>query len=301
MTQNSQSSRLQGVFTALATPMHSGAVDFEDLGKLLEHQFAGGIDGLVPVGTTGESPTLKTSDEHLEVIRQTVKIADGRVPVIAGVGSNSTEEAVHMSLEAEKAGADALLHVTPYYNKPNQEGLFQHFSAIAQETELPIVLYSIPGRCVIEIDIDTVARLYEAHSNISAIKESGGNPDRVTALRQKLGSDYTILSGDDGLTLEFMQNGADGVISVASNIAVTQMAKLMKAIQTGDTAEAQRLDSALQPFFSSLFLDPNPVPVKHILAKAGIIKSPEVRLPLTPLQKQFVAKLESAYEAIQGL
>ncbi|MEM9026466.1 MAG: 4-hydroxy-tetrahydrodipicolinate synthase, partial [Verrucomicrobiota bacterium] len=183
MTQNSPSPQFQGVYTALATPMSEGAVDFESLEKLLAHQLAGGIDGLVPVGTTGESPTLSTVNEHLEVIRQTVKIAAGRVPVIAGVGSNSTAEAIHMSQEAEKAGADALLHVTPYYNKPNQEGLFQHFSAIAKETELPIILYSIPGRCVIEVEIDTAARLYEAHPHICAIKESGGDPQRVKDLR----------------------------------------------------------------------------------------------------------------------
>ena len=289
--------KFQGVFTALATPMSDGAVDYASLEKLLEHQFAGGINGLVPVGTTGESPTL-TSQEHLEVIKQTVKFANGRAPVIAGVGSNSTAEAIHYSKEAEKVGADALLHVTPYYNKPNQEGLFAHFSAIAEATDLPIVLYSIPGRCVIEVAPETAARLYEAYPQICVIKESGGDVKRVTALRKLLGEDYTILSGDDGLTVPFIKEGASGVISVASNYAVSSMVEMVNTALSGDIAAAEKMDAAFQPFFEALFIDPNPVPVKEVLTWAGIIQSPEVRLPLTPLRAELRDQLKSAFEAL---
>ena len=300
MTQNPNSPTFKGVFTALATPMSGGSIDYTSFEKLLEHQLSGGVNGLVPVGTTGESPTL-TPREHLEVVRRTVEIANGRTPVIAGAGSNSTAEAIHMSRESEEAGADALLHVTPYYNKPTQEGLFKHFSAIATSTALPIVLYSIPGRCVIEIAPETVARLYEAHPNICAIKESGGKESRVEAIRALLGSDYTILSGDDGLTLPFIKKGAQGVVSVASNFLVRPMVDFVQASLSGNIEEAEKLDAKLDDFFSAIFIEPNPVPIKYILKWAGIIESPEVRLPLTAMPDDKLKILKEAYDKISSL
>ena len=299
MTENPNNSAYRGVLTALATPMVDGAVDYASFEKLLQRQLDGGINGLVPVGTTGESPTL-SKDEHLEVIRKTVAFTNGRAPIIAGAGSNSTAEAIFYSKEAEKAGADALLHVTPYYNKPTQEGLFQHFSAIAEQTELPIVLYSIPGRCVIELDPETVARLYEAHPNICVIKESGGNPERVKKIRSLLGDEYTILSGDDALTLPFINESAQGVVSVASNYLVKAMVRFTQAALTKDPSTSEH-DVRLQDFFAAIFVEPNPVPIKHILSWAGIIKSPEVRLPLTPLSKENSPFLRKAFDAVSDL
>ena len=271
----------RGVQTALATPMKDGEVAWRDLESLVVRQTGEGIDGLVAVGTTGESPTLDDG-EHLEVIRKVREAADGRAPVIAGTGSNSTAEALHLSREAEKAGADALLLVAPYYNKPNQEGLFLHFSAVAEAVGLPILLYSIPSRCGIEIGIDTVARLHEAHPNVCGIKEAGGSTDRVTALSAKLGPDFAILSGDDSMTLPFLSVGAHGVVSVASNVFVEPLRAMVAAAET-DPAEARRIHARFFPLFSALFVEPNPVPVKFALAERGIISSSGTRLPLAPL------------------
>jgi 4-hydroxy-tetrahydrodipicolinate synthase len=240
-----------------------------------------GIDGLVAVGTTGESPTLN-DEEHIGVIRRVCELADGRTPVIAGTGSNSTAEALHYSQKAEKAGADALLLVAPYYNKPNQEGLFLHFSAIAEATDLPILLYSIPSRCGIEIGVDTVARLYEKFPQICGMKEAGGACDRVTELVRALGSDFSVMSGDDALTLPFMSFGARGVVSVASNLYVKPLREMVSTSQT-DPARARAIFEKYAPLFSALFVEPNPVPVKFALAEMGMISSPEVRLPLAPI------------------
>lgn len=288
-----------GVHTALVTPFLDGEVSYACLERLLEHQLSQGIQGIVPVGTTGESPTLSTP-EHLEVIHHTIKTVNNRCLVIAGVGSNSTEEAIHLSQAAEKAGADALLHVTPYYNKPNQEGLYLHFSKIAEAVRIPIVLYSIPGRCVIEITPETTARLFEKHPHICAIKESGENPERVTALRNTCGNTFQVLSGDDKLVLPFLERGAVGLISVASNIAVSPLVELVRAYLSGDTSRAAEIDARYQGFFHSLFLDPNPVPIKQVLAWAGLIKSPEVRLPLAPILPQTRETLEAAWNALQA-
>lgn len=274
----------KGVQTALVTPMSAGEVAWEDLESLVTHQIDEGVDGLVAVGTTGESPTLK-DDEHLEVVRKVREIGGGRTPVIAGTGSNSTAEALHLSREAEKLGVDALLLVAPYYNKPNQEGLFLHFSAIAGATETPILLYSIPSRCGIEIGVETVARLHEKHPNICGIKEAGGSTDRVTALVRALGPDFAVMSGDDSLTLPFLSVGATGVVSVASNLFVEPLRRMVAAAGS-NPSEARRIHARFAPLFSALFVEPNPVPVKFALSDSGLIASPEVRLPLAPATEE---------------
>ena len=221
-----------GTYTAIVTPFRNGEVDEAALTRLIQAQVRAGVDGIVPVGTTGESPTLDY-DEHIQVIALSVKVAAGRIKVLAGTGGNSTEEAIYLTQEAEQVGADGSLQVAPYYNKPTQEGLFQHFKAIARNTRLPIVLYSIPGRCGIEIGVDTVARLAKACRNIIGIKEAGGNADRVSQLRQALGPKFVILSGDDALTLPFMAVGAQGVISVASNVIPRQVSQMVSGLCQG--------------------------------------------------------------------
>ncbi len=270
---------LTGAITALATPFRRSAVAYDDLARLVEFQVKSGINGLVPVGTTGESPTLDHA-EHLDVIRAVIATARGRVPVIAGTGSNSTAEAVELTRLSHEAGADAMLVVAPYYNKPSQEGLFRHFAAIADATDRPIILYSIPGRCGIEISVPVVARLRAKFFHVRWIKEAGGSVDRVDHLKQALGTDITVLSGDDSLTLPFMAVGAEGVISVASNLFAKEVAQLVALALAGDFAKAGKLHRKLYPVFKTIFIEPNPVPIKVALARAGIIGSAEVRPPL---------------------
>jgi len=270
---------LTGTFTALVTPFHRGAVAFDEIKRLVDYQIRGGIDGLVPVGTTGESPTL-SHEEHLEVIQAVIAAARSRVPVIAGTGSNSTAEAVELTRLAHAAGADAMLLVAPYYNKPSPEGLFRHFSAIAETTDRPIVLYSIPSRCGIEIGIPVVERLRAKYPHVRWIKEAGGSVDRVDQLKRALGGDITVLSGDDQLTLPFIAAGAEGVISVASNYLVRDVVRLVRLARENNLAAATKLHRRLYPFFKAIFVEPNPVPIKAVLARAGVIGSAEVRLPL---------------------
>lgn len=284
---------LTGAITALVTPFHGKDVSFGDLKKLVEHQIRGGIDGLVPVGTTGESPTL-TSEEHLDVIRATIEFARGRVPVIAGTGSNSTAEALEYTRLSDEAGADAVLVVTPYYNKPSQEGLFRHYAAIAEATDLPIILYSIPSRCSIEIGVPLVERLRSRYPNIRWIKEAGGSVDRVDLLKRALGDDITVLSGDDSLTLAFMASGAEGVISVASNLIPREVSRMVRLARDNDFRAATKLHRRLYPVFKGLFIEPNPVPVKAAMARAGIISSDAVRLPLSPMEPASTAALLKA-------
>ncbi|MFP4352061.1 MAG: 4-hydroxy-tetrahydrodipicolinate synthase [Puniceicoccaceae bacterium] len=293
---SSETSIFRGVQTALVTPMSGGAIAWADLEALVSRQIEEGVDGLVAVGTTGESPTLDEA-EHLGVIRRVREVAAGRTPVIAGTGSNSTAEALHLSREAEKLGVDALLLVAPYYNKPNQEGLFLHFSAIAEATGLPILLYSIPSRCGIEIGVDTVARLHEKHPHIRGIKEAGGSTDRVTALVRALGEDFAVTSGDDSLTLPFLSVGATGVVSVASNLFVEPLRRMVAAARS-DPGEARRIHARFAPLFDALFVEPNPVPVKAALAESGRISSPEVRLPLAPATDGTRALLRSVLSGL---
>ena len=223
----------RGTFTALVTPFREGAVDYTALERLIESQIAAGIDGIVAVGTTGESPTL-THDERKEVIRFSIQAANKRCLVLAGTGSYSTREAISATEQAEKMGVDGALVVAPYYNKPTQEGLFRHFSAIAKSTDMRIMLYNIPGRCGVDIGAETVARIQSDCPNVVSIKEAGGNVDRVSELRARLPNAFTILSGDDGLTLPFMSVGATGVVSVASNLFPNELCALVRACESSD-------------------------------------------------------------------
>ena len=284
-----------GTFTAIVTPFRDGQVDWPALKKLVHQQARAGVDGVVPVGTTGESPTLDF-DEHIEVINRTVQHAGGRIKVLAGSGANSTKEAVFLTQQAEKAGADGSLQVAPYYNKPSQDGLFEHFRAIARSTRLPQVLYSIPGRCGVEIGVDTVRRLAAACRNVVAIKEAGGQPDRVSQLKAALGEKFVILSGDDSLTLPFMAVGARGVISVASNLIPREVARMVRAYASGKLAEAARLHGRYYPLFKDLFLETNPVPVKAALAMMGLIAE-EYRLPLVSMNRSNRERLRKTLRA----
>lgn len=275
---------LTGAITALITPFKNGSVAYDDLRKLVESQIKAGIHGLVPVGTTGESPTLSNED-HLEVIRAVIEVARGRVPVIAGTGSNSTHEAVELTRQSHEAGADGMLIVAPYYNKPSQAGLFRHFSELAETTDKPIILYSIPGRCGIEIGVPVIESLRAKYPHVRTIKEAGGSVDRVDQLKQAMGKDITVLSGDDSLTLPFMSVGAEGVISVASNLFAKEVVQLTELALANDFAKAAKIHRKLYPVFKTLFIEPNPVPVKTAMAHAGRIASDEVRSPLCEMTK----------------
>ena len=289
---------LTGAITALATPFRGKAVSFADLKRLVEHQIRGGIDGVVPVGTTGESPTL-TSEEHLDVIRATIEFVRGRIPVIAGTGSNSTAEALEYTRLSDEAGADAVLVVTPYYNKPSQEGLFRHYSAIAEATDLPIILYSVPSRCGVEIGVPLVERLRSKYSHVRWIKEAGGSVDRVDQMKRAMGDDIVVLSGDDSLTLPFMASGAEGVISVAANLVPREVSQMVHLALEDKFEKAGRLHRRLFPLFKALFVDPNPVPLKAALAKAKIIGSEAVRLPLCPMEPANRAILAKAVAGLR--
>jgi 4-hydroxy-tetrahydrodipicolinate synthase len=267
-----------GTYTALVTPFKDGKVDEAAFANLIRLQIKAGVEGIVPVGTTGESPTLDY-EEHLKVIELAVKYAKGKVHVVAGTGANSTKEAVYLTREAEKLGANASLQVAPYYNKPTQEGLYQHFRKVAEATRLPVILYSIPGRCGVEIGVETVARLAKDCPNIIGIKEAGGNADRVSQLRMVVPEKFVILSGDDSLTLPFMAVGAVGVVSVASNLIPKQVAQMVRAYLEGNLLKAQLLHQKYYPLFKDLFIETNPVPVKAAMAMMGLIEE-EVRLPL---------------------
>ncbi|GHB98945.1 4-hydroxy-tetrahydrodipicolinate synthase [Cerasicoccus arenae] len=288
-----------GVHTALVTPMlDNGSVAYDELAALVEKQVAEGINGLVAVGTTGESPTLD-HDEHSQVIRTVAEAAGGKVPVLAGTGSNSTAEAVSLTKRADAdEGVTGMLVVAPYYNKPGAEGQFRHFSAIAESTEKPIILYSIPSRCGVDIPVEVCARLFEKYPHVCGIKEAGGQSARVAQLVQKLGSDYLILSGDDGLTLPFMSFGAKGVISVASNLIVTDLVEMVQLALKNDFIAADKINRRYQPLFSDLFIQPNPVPVKTAMQRAGIISSAAVRLPMCEMTN---ATLNQLIKTLEGL
>lgn len=270
-----------GTYTAIVTPFKNGKIDDTALERLIEFQIKGGVDGIAPAGTTGESSTL-SYEENIDVVARAVRFARGKIKIMAGTGANATNEAIYLTRAAEKAGADASLQVAPYYNKPTQEGLYQHFKAIARAVKLPIVLYSIPGRCGVEIGVETVRRLARDCKNIVAIKEAGGSCDRVSQLRAALGSAFAILSGDDSLTLPFMSVGAQGVVSVASNVAPREVSEMVKLFRAGKAAAALRLHEKWYPLFKDLFLETNPIPVKAALAMMKLIAE-EYRLPLVPM------------------
>ncbi len=287
-----------GSHTALVTPFRNGALDETAFKNLIDAQFDAGITGIVPCGTTGESPTLDY-EEHERVIKLAVEYAAGRGPVIAGTGSNSTREAVELTEEAEKNGATGALLVAPYYNKPTQEGLFQHYRSISQSTTLPLMLYSIPGRCGIEIGIDTLVRLAEACPNIRAIKEAGGTPERVSRVRSELPADFEVLSGTASLTLPFMSVGAVGVVSVASNLIPGPIADLVKTAAKGDFAGALQIHQRYYPLFSAfLKLATNPIPIKTAMGLAGHI-DPQLRLPLTPMTEEGTESLAATLKKLE--
>ncbi|CAG9619657.1 4-hydroxy-tetrahydrodipicolinate synthase [Sutcliffiella rhizosphaerae] len=272
------------VSTAMVTPFdNKGNIDFNKTTQLINYLITNGTDSLVIAGTTGESPTLST-EEKLALFEHTVKVVDGRIPVIAGTGSNNTRASIDLTKKAEALGVDAIMLVAPYYNKPNQEGLYQHFKAIASETNLPVMLYNIPGRSVINMEVDTIVRLSEI-KNIIAVKEASGNLDAMTEIIAKTSDDFVLYSGDDGLTIPVLAIGGKGVVSVASHIIGDSMQEMIQAFETGEHAQAAKLHQSLLPVMKGLFSSPSPTPVKTALQLKGLDVG-GVRLPLVPLTEE---------------
>jgi 4-hydroxy-tetrahydrodipicolinate synthase len=270
----------RGSFTALVTPFRNGEIDERALRELVDWQIAEGTNGLVPVGTTGESPTL-THDEHMRVVNWCVEQAKGRLPVVAGSGSNSTEEAIEFARHAEAVGADAVLVVTPYYNRPTQEGLYQHFKAINDAVGIAIIIYNIPSRSVVDMSVDTMKRLFEL-KNVAGVKDATANMARVSQQRQAMGSGFNQLSGEDATALGFMAHGGHGCISVTANIAPRLCAAFQAACLKGDFATALEYQDKLMPLHLSLFVETNPAPVKYALSVLGKCGD-TVRLPMVPI------------------
>ena len=273
-----------GSIVALVTPFNTdGEVDFDSLKKLVEHHVAAGSDGLVAVGTTGESSTL-TIEEHVKVVNKIVEFADGRIPVIAGTGANATHESVLFSRLLNGSGIAGCLSVTPYYNKPTQEGLYQHYKAIAEVSDVPQILYNVPGRTAVDLLPETVARLSEIE-NIVALKDATGDLDRIAIHRELCGEDFILLSGDDATGLEFVKQGGQGVISVTNNIAAEDMAKMFRLAKEGKFEEAEIINQRLMPLHKNLFIESSPIPVKWAAHKMGLIANGDLRLPLTELSE----------------
>ena len=274
---------LRGSITALITPMLNGNVDEKAFASFVDWQISEGTHGLVPVGTTGESPTV-SHEEHRRVVEIAIEVANKRVPVIAGAGSNSTAEAVELAKFAEKAGADAVLSIVPYYNKPNQEGMFQHFSAVARAVGIPVILYSVPGRTVVDLTVDTIARLHEAHANIIGVKDATADLGRASLQRDKLGKDFILLSGEDITALAFNAHGGHGCISVTSNIAPRLCAQMQELSLAGDFRGALLVQDKLVHLHKNLFLEPNPTAVKYAASRLNRCAN-ELRLPLVPVAR----------------
>ena len=285
-----------GTYTAIVTPFRHGQVDEKAFRNLIQFQIENGVEGIVPTGTTGEAATLDY-DEHLRVIELAVDEAHGRCKIIAGTGSNSTRETVELTQRAEKLGVDAVLLASPYYNKPTQEGVYRHYRAISESTSLKLMLYNVPSRTAGEIGVETCARLARDCKNIVSIKEAGGSAERVSALRSLLPVDFTILSGDDGLTLPFMAVGAVGVVSVVSNVIPNQITELVNAFLAGRAADSLKLHLRYFQLFKDLFLESNPIPVKTALYLMGMIEN-EFRLPLCEIGK---ANQERLYQTLSSL
>ena len=276
----------KGSNVALITPFKNNGLDEEAYIKLIHFHIDNGTNGLVPAGTTGESPTL-SHDEHQRVIDLCIKESNGKIPVIAGTGSNSTKEAISLTTHAEKAGANGALIVTPYYNKPTQEGLYQHYKKINDNTSLPIIIYNIPGRCVIDMSVDTMSKLFEL-KNIAGVKDATGDLNRLDQTIKKLGPEFIQLTGEDGLAFEFNKRGGVGIISVTANIAPKQcseMQKLSKSKNIEDIKKAEKIDKSLQPLHKALFIESNPAPVKYAAKILGLCND-EIRLPLVNIQKK---------------
>jgi 4-hydroxy-tetrahydrodipicolinate synthase len=277
---------------AVVTPMNSdGAINYRDFAKLIDFHVAGGTQTLVVAGTTGESATLE-HEEHIQVIERACEIADGRIPIMAGTGSNSTAQTLRLSRAVDRLPIVGFLVVTPYYNKPTQEGMRRHFSTIADAVSHPVILYNVPGRTGVDLKTDTVVKL-ASHPNIAGIKEATGELDRVRVLREGCGDDFALLSGDDATACEFMLRGGHGVISVTANVAPRGMRQLCDAAVAGKRAEAERIDAALQGLHRTLFSESNPIPVKWAVQQMGLI-GPGIRLPLTPFAAQYHLAVRNA-------
>ncbi len=288
---------LSGTYTAVVTPFTaSGAIDWAAFDRILADQFAGGITGIVPCGTTGESPTL-TQGEQREVVARTVSAAKGKAQVIAGAGSSSTAHAAELAKQAVLAGADAVMVVVPYYNKPTQEGLVRHFVSVAKSVACPVVVYNVPARCGVDLGVDAMARILDAAPNVVATKEATGNVMRAQQLAARFGERLTILSGDDALTLPMISVGARGVISVASNVTPGAVVRATKLALDGDRAEARAAHLRLFPFYEALFLEPGVASAKALLAKRGLCEN-VLREPMTPIGEAARKALFAAYESI---
>ncbi len=284
----------RGVYTAIITPFtKSGNVDEESLQKIIEDQIQNGIDGLVPCGTTGESPTL-SHQEHDRVIELTVKYTNGRVPVIAGTGSNATSEAIRLTKHAQDAGVDATLQVNPYYNKPTQKGLYLHFKAVADAVNIPVIVYNIKGRTGINVETPTLVRLMNDCENIQGVKEASGNLDQMKDVIQNRSDGFSVLSGDDNMTLSLLRAGGDGVVSVASNLIPRQMVDFVHAALDGDLDKAQGKEDRLMEFFKSLFLETNPIPIKTAMAMRGWCEE-TFRLPMCSFSD------DAHYKTLEGI
>ena len=284
----------KGSNVALVTPFKNNELDEETYIKLINFHLENGTNGLVPAGTTGESPTLSHS-EHEKVIELCIKESKGKIPVIAGTGSNSTDEAISLTKHAEKAGADGALVVTPYYNKPTQEGLYQHYKSINDNTSLPIIIYNIPGRCVIDMSVETMARLFEL-KNIVGVKDATGDLNRLDQTIKKLGPEFIQLTGEDGLAFKFNKRGGAGIISVTANIApklCSDMQKFSKSSSDNEIKEAERIDALLQPVHKSLFAESNPCPVKYAAKLLGLCDD-AVRLPLVKITDETKLKVKNS-------
>jgi 4-hydroxy-tetrahydrodipicolinate synthase len=291
-------SKFRGAFVAIVTPFQDGRIDEQGLVDLIEFQIANGTHGIVPCGTTGESATM-SHEEHHRVVELTIKTAAGRVPVLAGTGSNSTEESIELTKHAKAAGADGALMITPYYNKPSQEGLYQHFKAVAEAVDISIILYNVPSRTSVNMLPETVARC-AAIPNIVGIKEATASLHQISEVIRLCPSDFAVLSGDDFTSMPTVTVGGTGVISVTSNIAPKEMASMMDAALAGDYARARELHYRLFPLMKAMFLDTNPVPAKTALALMGKIKTGAVRLPLYEMSEAGLGKLKTALTS-QGL
>jgi 4-hydroxy-tetrahydrodipicolinate synthase len=282
-----------GTFTALITPFRNGEVDVEALEGLVEFQIEHGVNGLVPCGTTGETPALSEEEDRV-VVETVVRVAAGRVPVVAGTGSNSTDMAIKYTKMAEGAGADGSLQVAPYYNKPTQEGLFRHFAAIAESTDLPLVLYNIPGRTSVTISVETMARLAEI-PNVVGVKESTLSMNVVSDIKSSCGEEFDVLSGDDPMTLPLIALGGVGVISVASNVAPGAVSDMVRALLEGDWERGRELHYELLPLFRALFVETNPIPVKTAASLLGLC-SDEMRLPMIPMSGENLRRLQETLD-----
>ena len=283
---------LRGSITALITPFRDGAVDEKAFSRFVDWQITEGSNGLVPMGTTGENPTV-SHDEHRRAIEVCVEVADKRVPVVAGCGSNSTAEAVSLTRFAEQVGADAVLSVVPYYNKPTQEGLFQHFAAVAGATSLPILLYSVPGRTVVDLTIDTIARLKEAFPHIAGVKDATADMGRASLTRARLGDDFILLSGEDITALGFNAHGGTGCISVTSNVAPRLCAQMQSACQQGNFPAALAIQDRLVHLHRAIFLEGNPGGIKYAVSKLGLCRN-EFRLPVVPVGRETERAIDAA-------